>query len=52
MSYKDMKSIIAGEFVSEPARVAAHAGATLRVSTSWCAARDEETPASRKPSTL
>jgi hypothetical protein len=32
MSYKDMKSMIAGDLISEPARVAAHVGATLRVS--------------------
>ncbi len=32
MSYNDMKSKIAGELLKEPARVAAHVGATLRVS--------------------
>ncbi len=32
VSYYDMKSKIAGEVVKEPARVAAHVGATLRVS--------------------
>jgi hypothetical protein len=31
MSYNDMKSKIAGELISEPACVAAHVGATLRV---------------------
>jgi hypothetical protein len=52
MSYKDIKSMIAGELVSEPARVAAHVGATLRVSLSRKAARVGVTPTSRKPSTL
>ncbi len=32
VSYNDIKSKIAGEVVKEPARVAAHVGATLRES--------------------
>jgi hypothetical protein len=52
MSYNDMKSKIAGELISEPARVAAHVGATLRVALAGCVTGDEVTPASREPSTL
>jgi hypothetical protein len=52
MSYNDMKSRIAGELMSEPARVAAHVGATLPVELAGCVTGDEVTPASREPSTL
>ncbi len=52
MSYNDMKSKIAGELVSEPARVAAHVGATLQDVLAGRVAGEEVTPASREPSTL
>ncbi len=52
MSYNDMKWKIAGEEVKEPARVAAHVGATLRVSLAGWVTGGEVTPAGRVPSTL
>jgi hypothetical protein len=52
MSYSDMKSTIEGELVSEPARIAAHVGTTLRVTLAGRVAGDAVTPASREPSTL
>jgi hypothetical protein len=52
MSYSDMKSKIEGELVSEPAPMAAHVGATLRVTLAGRVAGDAVTPASREPSTL
>ncbi len=52
MSYNDMKSEIAGELLKEPARVAAHVGATLRVSLAEWVPDGEVTPAGREPSTL
>jgi hypothetical protein len=52
MSYSDMKSKIEGELVSEPARIAAHVGATLRATLAGRVAGDVVSPASREPSTL
>jgi hypothetical protein len=52
MSYSDMKSKIEGELISEPARIAAHVGATLRVTLAGRVAGDAVTPASREPLTL
>jgi hypothetical protein len=52
MSYSDKKSKIEGELVSEPARIAAHVGATLRVTLAGRVAGDAVTPARREPSTL
>jgi hypothetical protein len=53
LSYSDIKSNIEGELSLEPARVAAHMGATLRPTL---AHRVDEgvggSPASHKPSTL
>jgi hypothetical protein len=51
MSYKDMKSKIEGLLSLEPARVAAHVGATLWVTLAG-GVEDAGTPASRDPSTL
>jgi hypothetical protein len=51
MSYSDMKSKIEGEPVSEPARIAAHVGATLRA-TLLGRVEGVVSPASREPSTL
>jgi hypothetical protein len=52
MSYSNMKSKIEGELTSEPARIAAHVGVTLRVTLAGRVAGDAVTPASREPSTL
>jgi hypothetical protein len=52
MSYSDMKSKIEGELVFEPARIAAHVGATLQITMVGRVAGDVVTPASREPSTL
>ncbi len=52
MSYSDMKLKIDGELVTEPARVAAHVGATLRATLAGIVTGGVVTPASRKPSTL
>jgi hypothetical protein len=51
MSYSDMKSKIEGKLVSEPARIAAHVGATLRAMLDGRVG-DVVSPASREPSTL
>jgi hypothetical protein len=48
MSYSDMKSMIEGELVSEPARIAAHVGAMLAGRVEG----DVVSPASSEPSTL
>jgi hypothetical protein len=47
-----MKLKMEGELVTEPARVAAHVGATLRAALAGRVAGDLVTPASREPSTL
>ncbi len=47
-----MKLKMEGELVTEPARVAAHVGATLRAALAERVAGDVVTPASREPSTL
>jgi hypothetical protein len=50
MSYRDIKERIDGVVSLEPARVVAHAGATLRVT--FAGRGEGGAPASRKPSTL
>jgi hypothetical protein len=53
MSYNDMKSKIKGLLLLEPARVAAHVGATVRATLAgWVDEVGGGAPASRKPSTL
>jgi hypothetical protein len=52
MSYSDMKSKIEGKLVSEPARIAAHVGATLRAMLAGRVEGDVVSPVSREPSTL
>jgi hypothetical protein len=51
MLYNHMKSKIEGLLLLEPACVAAHVGATLRVMLAG-GVEDVGTPASREPSTL
>jgi hypothetical protein len=51
MSYNDMKSKIEGLLSFEPAHVAAHVGATLRITLAG-GVDDAVAPASREPSTL
>jgi hypothetical protein len=52
MSYSDMKEKIEGVVSLEPAHVAAHAGAMLRVTLAGRGESDGSAPASRTPSTL
>jgi hypothetical protein len=52
MSYSDMKEKIEGVVLLEPARVAAHAGAMLRITLAGRGESDGSAPAICTPSTL